>query len=179
MDIRFIQENPNEEQYYGRISTPNELYIKVPAWPYSLLNEEHYRDDLDKQLRKKVDRGAMDAIDNKRHAAKDKAGGLNKWKHYVLEFPDDHELSSKVLYEEAGEFDELPLARVNVPEDSLTVGTRGNSLTGKHCYAVWKVARVDVKEKKKGRYDSNAAKTKNAALLDDDDEGMDTEDANE
>jgi hypothetical protein len=82
----------------------------------------------------------------------------------LLEFPGGHELSSKLIHEDARDDKELELEIVpfhyshpSAPEDFNT-----------HHYAAWKVARIDVRASKRGKVEhrENKIKIKAASLLD-------------
>jgi hypothetical protein len=83
-----------------------------------------------------------------------------QWKHLYLVFPEDHELSAKEIYTDAGEDSELDIEIVPIRTDMQA--EKGTDL--QH-WAAWKVARVDISPVKRGKIDSTTKKLSKAAAL--------------
>ena len=101
----------------------------------------------------------MNSIDHARHeyfSHEDKV----KWKHLLLQFPSDHELSSKEIYAEAGEDMELKLESIVV----VTPHFFEKKSTNVEHWASWTVVRSDISPQKRGKIDP-VGKSKNATLL--------------
>jgi hypothetical protein len=85
-------------------------------------------------------------MDDARHSyEKNKAS--RRWNHLLLEFPTGHELSSQVIYDDAGEDEELELEIVPFRYCHSTNTDQFNSMH----YAAWNVARSDVRTRARGR----------------------------
>ena len=84
-----------------------------------------------------------------------------KWKHLYLKFPKGVELSAKSINMDAGDDEnlKLELVPITVAHPSLP----GISHTA--LYAAWKVARADVKARKKGKLEQKNDKSDAALLL--------------
>jgi hypothetical protein len=87
-------------------------------------------------------------MDDCRHAYyRDKI--RREWKYLLLDFPDDHELSSKEINEEAVDEETLKLEVVPIVYKIMKKKKKSpESLTH---WACWKVARTDVKSQKRGK----------------------------
>jgi hypothetical protein len=79
-----------------------------------------------------------------------------------LNFPQGHTFSAKALNADAGEDHELELELVELTGDGVNPA---DCITGKHCYAAWKVARVDTAPRKKGNMAPQEKKSKAAKLF--------------
>ena len=104
MDVRFILDDQTIEHYKARLFANHQVLLTVPSWQYSPL---YNRDEIVK----KVATNVTDVMDNARHAYEDNKAS-RRWKHLLLEFPSPHELSSKLIYDEAGDDEELALELV-------------------------------------------------------------------
>jgi hypothetical protein len=152
IDIRHIADDPTVEFYNARVFTSNSLLLKVPAWPYSMLQNRE-------EISAHVSTTVTDAIDDARHNfSQDKAA--REWKYLVLDFPTDHHLSSKEIYDEAGEDEELELEIIPIVYSHPVIEGSGTQ----H-WAAWKVVRTDLKVHKRGKIEVKSKKSKAAALL--------------
>ncbi len=152
IDIRHIADDSTVKFYKARAFPSNSLLIKLPAWPYTIL---HNRDEIEAHVSTPV----TDAIDDARHDfSQDKAA--REWKYLVLDFPTDHRLSSKEIYDEAGEDEELELEIIPVVYSHPKIKGQGTQ----H-WAAWKVVRTDLKVHKRGKIEVKSKKSKAAALL--------------
>jgi hypothetical protein len=133
-DGRWLVENPDVECIEARLLTTHSILLKVPAWPYGILRDQE-------TINAKLPSHVQDALDN---AASESP---SQFKYLVLEFGEDHELSSKVLHKEAGENEELSI-QVLGHQSSCSELAVSNSV--EH-WAVWEVARTDVQSHKKGK----------------------------
>jgi hypothetical protein len=153
MDIRHIVDDPSIEFYKARVFTSNSLLVKVPAWPYSVL---YNRDEILKNVSTTV----TDGLDDARHVFfQNKAA--REWKYLILDFPKDHELSSKLIYDEAGEDEELELEIIPLVFSHPPI--KG---VGSQHWAAWKVVRTDLKVHKRGKMEVKSKKSKASGLLD-------------
>jgi hypothetical protein len=152
MDLRYVMADTNVEFYKASVHSPNCVKVTVPSWPHDQLM---CRDEIAGN----VDDCVTNAMDNARHAFH---ADMEKrqWKHFYFVFTEDHELSAKVIYDDAGEDnDELELEIVPIRTAHIT--DKGS--TDLRHWAVWKVARVDISPMKRGKIESSK-KSKAAAL---------------
>jgi len=160
MDLRWVAENVNEDQYRARLWTTGQVMITYPAYDYSHLND--YRafqksEAVTEPIAHAMDNAAEEFI---RDTNATKGRNRNRqWKKLILNFPNGHVLSSKALYSEAGDDEELETEFVSVPVNQRDMGI------GDITYACWKVARTDTKSRKKGRTEAKVHQSKNAAML--------------
>ena len=148
MDIRYIADDIKTEFYTARVCTRNSILIKMPSWDYSLL---HCRDAIAAVTTNNV----TNAMDDALHGF-DANKSSRQWKYLVLEFPSDHELSSKLINgENAGEDEDLEL-------EILEFGYTHEKIEGaaQAHYAAWRVARADARVYKRGKLET---KTKTSA----------------
>jgi hypothetical protein len=101
MDVRYIMDNENVEHYKARLFGNNKILLTVPAWDYSHL---YNREEIFDQVAMNV----TDAMDDARHGFEENKA-TRQWKNLLLEFPGGHVLSSKLIYEDAGDDEELEL----------------------------------------------------------------------
>jgi hypothetical protein len=153
-DARYITEDTTEEPVKATLYRQNAVHIRYNSWPYGLL---HDRDDLEKS----IDERCMVGIDAKHNEFLQKPGN-RKWKHLFLNFPQGHTFSAKALNADAGEDHELELELVELTGDGVKPA---DCITGRHCYAAWKVARVDTAPRKKGKMAPQEKKSKAAKLF--------------
>ena len=151
MDLRWVLEDDEVEPYKARLLSQNSVLLQVPAWPYGVLF--HREDFVDR-----VPTNTTDAMDDARHDyfADPKS---RKFKHIVLEFPNDFVLSAKEIYSEAGDDDELELEIIPYEYDRPDENGRNQE-----AWAAWKVARTNIKAHKRGKVDSMKKKSKAAEL---------------
>ena len=83
-----------------------------------------------------------------------------KWKHLYLKFPSGLHLSAKHIYLGAGEEEKLEL-------EMIPITVKHPCLAGTYVtmYGAWKVARLDVKGRKKGKTEKKQDKSDAALLL--------------
>jgi hypothetical protein len=107
MDIRFVIDEPTISFYNARVFTNrSSVLIQLPGWLYSPLNDRE-------EFKKHVTENVTNAMDDCRHAYYgDKI--RREWKYLLLDFPDDHELSSKEINEEAVDEETLKLEVVPI-----------------------------------------------------------------
>jgi hypothetical protein len=125
------------------------------------------------------------AMDDARHAYY-KNKSAREWKYFLLDFSDDHELSSKEIYDDSGGDTKLKLEVV--PIQYKLFKKKQSPISNTH-WACWQVARTDIKSQKHGKVRlvkemSEAAAHINAMHvtdigLDDDDEDDDESDGME
>jgi hypothetical protein len=152
MDIRYILGDTEVEFYKARVFSSNSVLVTLPSWPYGPLMD---RDEAAAN----VDDCVTNAMDNARHAySANKAKG--QWKHLYLVFPDDHELSAKEMYTDAGEDSELDIEIVPIRTDM-----QAEKNTDLQHWAAWKIARVDISPVKRGKIDSTTKTLSKAAAL--------------
>jgi hypothetical protein len=153
MDVRYFMDNENVEHYKARLFGNNKILLTVPAWDYCPL---YNRDEVVLQ----VDSNVTDAMDDARHGFEENKA-TRQWKNLLLEFPGEHVLSSKLIYEDAGDDDELELEILSY--EYSHPGFPGK--TNVQHYAAWKVARSDVRASKRGKVEHKENKSKGASLL--------------
>lgn len=150
IDIRHIADDRNVEFYKGRVFTNNSLLLRVPAFPYSII---HNREEMS------LKNAAADALDDARHSYEQNKAA-REWKYLVLDFPTNHMLSSKVIYEDAEEDEELELEIIPIQYSHSDIKGQGSE----H-WAAWKVARTDLKIHKRGKIEEKSKQSKAALLL--------------
>jgi hypothetical protein len=153
MDVRFILDDQTIEHYKAWLYANHQVLLTMPSWDYSPL---YNRDEIVK----KVDQNVTDAMDNARHAFEDNKAS-RRWKHLLLEFPAGHELSSKLIYDEAGDDEELALELVPFRYSHTSAPLSINTIH----YAAWKIARSDMSASKRGKVEHKENKSKAASLL--------------
>lgn len=175
MDIRFVLESPTVSMYSARVFTSKSVLIQLPGWMYSPLNDRE-------QFEKIVGENVTHSMDDARHAYYENKRS-REWKHLLLDFPDDHELSSKEIYDQSGEDEMLKLEIVPV---SYKLFKKKHAPVVDTHWACWQVARTDIKSQKRGKVSPLNELSEAATLLaglyvsvddDDDDEdatGMDS-----
>lgn len=137
-----------------RVWRDDGILIKVPAFEYSLLNN---KTEFDADTG--VDSGVTDAMDDARHYYEtDKAN--RRWQHYLLEFPPGVTLSSKEIFEDAGDDDELDYEIVNVKVTTAKIG-----FDIQEHWLHFKVARTDTRITKRGKVMKASNKSKGASKL--------------
>jgi hypothetical protein len=168
MDIRFVMDEPTISFYNARVFTNKSVLIKLPGWLYSPLNDRE-------EFKQRVTDNVTNAMDDCRHAYyEDKS--RREWKYLLLDFPDDHELSSKEIIDEAVDDETLKLEIVPIAY-KIFKKKKGPPQCLTH-WACWKVARTDVKSKKRGKVEPGKELSEAASLLadlyisDGDEDGM-------
>jgi hypothetical protein len=155
MDIRFVIDEPTVSFYDARVFTNKSVLIQLPGWLYSPLND---REEFKKHLTDNV----TNAMDDSRHEYyEDKI--RREWKYLLLDFPDDHELSSKEINDKVVDDETLKLEVVPITY-KVFKKKKGSPVSLTH-WACWKVARTDVKLKKRGKVQPVKALSEAASLL--------------
>jgi hypothetical protein len=154
MDVRFVLDDQTVKHYKARLFANNQVLLTVPSWDDSPL----YNQD---ETVNQVDSNVTDAMDDARHAHEKNKATRRCWNHLLLEFPAGHELSSKLIYEDAGDDEELEFEIVPFHCSHAPAPTVFNT---HHC-AAWMVARSDVRASKRGKVEHKENKSKAASLL--------------
>ena len=156
IDIRFILDDKSAPHWKARIFSEDAILISIQAWPCSHLND---RD----QFANHVGPNVVEALDDAHHDCAGDAADVKearKWKHLFLKFPEGQSLSSKVVNKDAGEDEKLKLELIPVKAMHKGLQTACTSL-----FAAWKVARTDIKARKKGKLEQKSDKSDAALLL--------------
>jgi hypothetical protein len=146
LDVRWVMDDPQVEMYKARIFASNSVLLQVPAWSYSVMAA---RDEFAATVTANLT-NAMDDVRHEFFANR----VARRFKQILLTFPKGYVLSSKEIYDESGEDQELEL-------EILPIKLTNNS---EH-WAGFKVARMDVKAHKRGKVEPTQKKSKAAALL--------------
>jgi len=157
IDIRFIADDESTTHWKARVFSSNTVLLSIQAWDYTHLNG---RDQLENAVTENV----LEAIDDSQHdcaAQPSDKKEARKWKHLFLKFSDEAELSAKSIHSNAGEDENLELELVPVAVEHPKL--KGVSYTT--MYAAWKVARTDIKARKKGKVEKKDDKSDAARLL--------------
>jgi len=157
IDIRFILDDHATTHWKARVFSSNTVMLSIQAWNYSHL---HDRD----QFEDKVDTNVLEAIDGSLNDYANEAADIKegrKWKHLLLEFPSDIELAAKPIHANAGDDEKLELDLIPIE----VTHPKHKSLRYTSMYAAWKVARTDVKARKKGKVEKNDDISDAARLL--------------
>ena len=151
MDYFYVLDNVNVDYYTACLYSKNQVMLKIPAFPYSLLNQ---RDEIAKVVPDIV----TDGLDNARHYFVGEKSS-REFKYILLNFPHGHELSASEIYADAGgeEDMEIEILKIKFKHSSST-----EEIT--QYYAAWKVARLDIRPDKRGKPDM-PAKSKAAMAL--------------
>jgi hypothetical protein len=147
MDPRWMQEDPEADCYTARVFTSNLILIKEPAWPFLPIGE---RD----QYARAFNASAVAAMDNAIH---DYASNKQKrkFKYILLVFKNkgekrDLDLSSKEIYSDSGEDEELEPQMMKLNEEG---------------WELFQVAGLDMKPEKRGRLQVTQKKSKAASFF--------------
>lgn len=143
MYIRFILDHQTVKHYKAQ-AFANHLMM-VPSWTYYPL----YNPD---EINNKVDKSVMDAMD-------DACFHLKKTRHLTDGNTGGHDLSAKVIYEDAGDDEELKLELI--PLDYGYTGVPSNSINTIH----WKVARSNLRVSRRKKAEHRENKSKAVFLL--------------
>ena len=130
--------------------------IRKPSWDYGLLSR---RDELNKYCLTDCP-FLTNGLDDVRHKFNENTNN-HKIVNYVIQFPDGVELSSKAVYAEANEDEDLSLKVIPDEYERYT----GSKETNKVFWGVFFVARTDIKANKRGKV-TIETKCKAAQLLD-------------
>jgi hypothetical protein len=150
-------EDQATEHVKGRIYATNQVLISLPSWDYTFY---HNGDEF----KAKVDSATQDGMDNARHNFFEHKEA-RRWKHLLLNFPQDHVLSSKLIYDDAGEDEELKPEIIDIVYSHSRLKTAGKQSSV--AYGGFKVVRSDLKPTKKGKVENEREKkSKGASFLD-------------
>lgn len=140
IDKRLIEEDDETEFFKMRVYADNKVLLTMPALPFSHLSN----DDRDEFAKHPFITGnclaGMDIHRNRYYQDKDGMQADRQWKHLLLVFPNDHVLKASVLWDDAGEDEELP--------SRLVADAAGKR------HVVFKVARTDKRGDKAGKTES-------------------------
>ena len=148
MDSRHIIDDSTKDHYKGRVFTNNSVLLSKPSFSYPLEND---RDEYEALLPPHL----LDAVDNAVH-------GFNEnrqarfYRHLLLEFPHGHDFTSKDIYEDAGDDEELdfilmPLDGYHETDGEQTTDDNGEPMTFPSEQIGFLVARRDMETRKKGK----------------------------
>lgn len=158
IDIRYLldaEEDQSGIEYYRARrygENKNKVIIRYPAWDYC------NRNDRD-QFKKTIPATCAIAMDEHRHDFEDDE--KRHWKYLLLTFPQDHDLKSSVIYDGAGESEDL---EGEVIEDDMKHKSL-ETISTVH-YIAFYVARNEIKARKRGAVERPQKKSKTSMLLD-------------
>ena len=128
IDSRFEQMDPNTNFYQAKVVGSKQIVVTMPAWPFALWPTNPDGRNLYGRIINQVG-GPIGRSMNAVHSAWDNTDGdmdaiaqeTRKWKYVTLDFssvmPAHGELSSKVLFAEAGEQELLDFDVIDVPAE--------------------------------------------------------------
>ena len=158
IDIRYLLDSEDDDidpvfanPFKGAVVGPRRVRIRVPAMPYTFL---HDRDVVNPQL----DPSSALCMDDVRHKFDEDT--TRYWKYFELIFPPPITLGASVIYEDAGDFEELKSA-------ILPVELRHKRLDvlNETTYLSFIVARTDLGSRKGGEVQKKQKKNKTKQLL--------------
>ena len=148
-DIHWLKEDEEVEWYSMRVWKGDGILAKVPAYEHTLLHN-------------KVSNNVIDAMDDGHHYYEENKES-RMWQYYFIEFPPGVTLSSKAIFAEAGDDEELDYEIVRLEiEDSA----KYNYKITEH-WLHFTVARTDTRVAKRGKVTKKTKKSKGASKLDD------------
>jgi len=159
IDIRHILDDTVTAHWKARMFSSNKVLVSVQAWNCSVLCD---RD----QFEQRVSSNALESMDAAHHDIVNNEGATKedrKWKHLFLDFDDDVQLSAKAINANAGEDEKLELQLIPV----TVAHPKNASIKHTSMCAGWKVARTDIKARKKGKAEKKETKSDAAKQLDD------------
>lgn len=157
MDIRYVLDDPKTQWYSARVSSTNKVLLQVPAWDYNQLKNR----DSFQASSSETAKSLVPALDNA-HDKYEKDQGAGRNTGYIeLVFPQDHELSAKIINANAGEDDvlELMVAPIKVAHQKAKITNREDY------YAVWCVVSAHLAPRKKGKREDDSAVSDASKLL--------------
>jgi hypothetical protein len=150
LDVRWVLDDLQEDMHKARVFSSNSILLQVPAWSYSVLtNRDEFDSVVTSNLTNAMDDARHDFFANKQ---------ARRFKQILLNFPKGYVLSAKEIYGDAGEDQELEL-------EILPLKHYSNNVTYCEHWAGFKVARIDVKARKRGKVETPQKQSKAAALL--------------
>lgn len=167
VDPRYVWDDKTQEIdfYSASVYSENQIIVKYPAWPYTFQSVPD-RDSWEQILTKKAEMpllNAMDVARNDFQNSSDVPKEAREFKTLLLRFPQGHVLSSKAVFADAGEDEVLHgrFLKIKVKHSQWK-----SPVEQWHC--VWKVARTDIKARKKGKKESSTTKkSRNQSMMDD------------
>jgi hypothetical protein len=154
VDIRWTLDDDTIDHYTGRVWKEDALLFRLPAFPYTIL---HNREEMSSAGW--IPDNVINSMDNARHEFENNKV-LREWKYFLLQFPPGHVLSSKAVYDEAGDNEELDYDIVDVTYTHAKV----TGINTEH-WMHFKVARTDLRVSKRGKVEKKEKKSKMAAKL--------------
>ena len=153
IDNRFGEMDDQTSWYSGKVVSSNQILFQMPAWPFALWPFGAHSRIVYDQITSQVGDEAHKSM-NSAHHAFDKKDGTDaallesrKWKYVLLDFsgiPNVNELSSKVLYTDAGEQEMLDYDFISCPAEWTTDPTTGsNNIIREEELLGFKVASID------------------------------------
>jgi len=144
IDKRLIEEDDETEFFKMRVYADNKVLLTMPALTYSHLSNDDRDSFATHPFISANCLASMDIQRNRHYQDKEGMQADRQWKHLLLVFPNDHVLKASVLWDQAGEDEELP-SRL-VPDAA-----------GKY-HVAFKVARTDKRGDKAGKTESTKKK---------------------
>lgn len=155
-DVRWVYDDQKTMFWQAKVHSSNAVLVKAPAWDYDHMNG---RDALAGRL----SQPEVDAIDNAHDeyvSAPESVKNDRFFKYYLLTFPSRYQLTSKPIYDEAGEDQKLPWKLVPILKRHSKM-----SKDGLRHFMCWNVAREDVKSRKTGKSDLGEKQSELAQTL--------------
>eukprot|EP00980_Cylindrotheca_fusiformis_P020425 scaffold7476_cov68-Cylindrotheca_fusiformis.AAC.2 len=151
-DVQYLYDNPNEEMLEAHLISSDNVLLKVPAAPYTLMFEQTNFDADCPDFVKA-------AIQNARHVYMD---NKEEWqyKYYVIQFPHGVELNIHKINSAPSEDFKMGLSLIECETENRSFGF---SQTDR--YALWQVARTDTRASKRGNVDGKRQESSLLTLL--------------
>jgi hypothetical protein len=108
INIRWTLDNDTIDHYTGCVWKEDALLFRFPAFPYTIL---HNREEMN--INGTIPRNIIDSMDNAHHELENNKVH-REWKYLLLQFPPGHVLSSKAIFDDAGDNEELDYDIVDV-----------------------------------------------------------------
>jgi len=115
-DVFYVLDNPAVEFYSAHLYSRNQVMLKVPSFPHSLLN---HRDEIETVVPDIFTAG----LDNSRHYFVD-GKARREFKHILLNFPAHFELSASEICGEAGVNESLEMETIKIKFATRGCATR-------------------------------------------------------
>jgi hypothetical protein len=139
LDICWVINDVAVEAYTAKVWKEDSILLRIPAFPYTLLyNREGVRlSDRSESV--------VNAMDNARHDYENNKE-TRQWKYLLLQFPPGQTLSSKLIFADAGDDEELDYGIVDIEtRDNVTEPSRVER------WVHFIVARSDLRVAKRGK----------------------------
>ena len=153
MQLGWVRSDTSKEFYRGRVYSDEILMMTVPGSDWDQIKGGDFSEST-------MDEKIVGGIHNARQHYRDqvKEGNTKRmWKTYLLRFPAGHKLSSKEIYSEAGEDQDLEVDFVKVYLSKKKSSFR--------YYACWSVVNKEKKKFARGAIDDEQQMSRNAAKL--------------